>query len=101
MGSCFHGLGVRGQYGTIINNVFYSHGPHKAREGKISPQLLSALTCEGTGVKACLYRKVGEETWEMDPKKQEGGELEMQREKLEVMWPLRQRNSGASEDTKD
>lgn len=68
---------------------------------KISPQLLSAVTGEGTNVKAYLYRKVGEETWDMDPNKQEGDELEMQREKLGVMWPLWQRNCGASEDTKD
>lgn len=53
------------------------------------------------GNKACLYRKVGEESWDMDPGKQEGDELAMQREKLGVMWPLWQRNGGASEDTKD
>lgn len=88
MGTCLHGLGVLGQCGTIINNVVCSHGPHKAREGKISPQLLRAVTGEGANVKACLYRKVGEDTWDMDPKKQGGDELVMQREKLGVMRPL-------------
>lgn len=58
------------------------------REKKISPRLLSAVTGEGTSVKVCLYRKVGEETWGVDPKKQKGDELAMQREKLAMMWPL-------------
>lgn len=68
MDDCFHVRGVLGQCETAASrkDSFPICMTLKARRVKISPQLLTAATREGTNVIACLFRKVGAETRDME-----------------------------------